>query len=152
MLNNTGVYIYQLQLDKSKFYIGSSFDILNRVAQHRNSFSKKINTCPKFYNCVRKHGWNSFKFGVLEGIIKSVVIHSKRTDNVLIEKEQFYLDKLSPTLNINKIARSRLGYKHSEKIRKTMSAKHRGINTNKSKVKLSYNISEKTKNNVQEMV
>jgi group I intron endonuclease len=148
MLNSAGVYIYQLQLDKSKFYIGSSFDIWKRVAQHRNSLSKKISTCPKFYNCIRKHGWDNFKFSVLEYINKSVITNSKEINNVLIEKEQFYLDNLSPTLNINKIAGSMLGYKHSESVRKIMSVKRRGISQNKSKVKLSYNISDKTKNNL----
>lgn len=147
-LNNAGVYIYQLQMDKSKFYIGSSINIWNRVVQHRNAVSQGINTCPKFYNCVKKHGWNNLKFGVLEHVNKSVITKSKKINNVLIKKEQFYLDNLFPTLNINTIAGSMLGYKHSEKIRQTMSAKRRGISRNKSKVKLCYNISDKTKDNL----
>ena len=77
--------------------------------------SQGINTCPKFYNCVKKHGWNNFKFGVLEVVNKSVITGSKKFNSVLIEKEQFYLDNLYPTLNIDTIAGSMLGYKHSEK-------------------------------------
>lgn len=26
---------------------------------------REVNTCPKFYNYVRKHGWDNFKLGVL---------------------------------------------------------------------------------------
>lgn len=145
MLNIAGVYVYQLQLDKSKFYVGSSFDISKRVTQHRYCFSKGINTCPKFYNSVKKYGWNNFKFGILEHVNKPVATDNKNINNILIEKEQFYLNALSPTLNINKIAGSMLGYKHSEQIRKAMGAKRRGVSTNKSKTKLSYTVTEKTK-------
>lgn len=148
MLNIAGVYIYQLQLDKCKFYVGSSFDIWKRVTQHRNCFSKGINTCPKFYNCVKKYGWNNFKFGILEHVNKPVAINNKNIKNIILEKEQFYLNTLSPTLNINKIAGSMLGYKHSEQVRKSMSAQRRGVSTNKSKTKLSYTITEETKNNL----
>ena len=148
MLNIAGVYIYQLQPDKSKFYVGSSIDIWKRVTQHSNCISKGINTCPKFYNCIRKYGWNNFKFGILEDVNKSVAIDNKYIKNILMEKEQFYLNALSPTLNINKIAGSMLGYKHSEQVRKDMGTKRKGVSINKSKTKISYSVTEKTKNNL----
>ncbi len=41
--------------------------------------------------------------------------------NVLIEREQYYLDLLKPEYNILKIAGSMLGFKHSEATKIKMS-------------------------------
>lgn len=61
------VNIYQSKLDKKKIYIASTGNIAERIGQHRRTANKgKI--CTKFYNCVRKHGWSNFRFGILEYI------------------------------------------------------------------------------------
>ena len=46
--------------------------------------------------------------------------------NIIIEREQYYLDKLKPTLNINSIAGSMLGHKYTQEIRKIISLERRG--------------------------
>jgi hypothetical protein len=45
---------------------------------------------------------------------------------LLLDKEQFYLDKYQPTLNLNKVAGSVMGYKHTELNKLKFSSIHRG--------------------------
>lgn len=110
-----GVYIYQYILDKSKIYIGSTGNIAERIRQHRRSANKgKI--CSKFYNCVRKHGWYNFRFGILEYInLDKLRMDKREIRRAKFDREQYYLDMMNPTLNILKIAGYNLGYKHTEK-------------------------------------
>jgi group I intron endonuclease len=68
--------------------------------------------------------------------------------NNLLEREQFYFDLFKPTLNINKIAGSTLGFKHSEETRLLMSLQRKGKSINRRKQNISYIISEETKNNL----
>ena len=58
-----------------------------------------------------KHGYSKFKLEILEYCSISIVL----------DREQFYIDKLNPEYNILKIAGSNLGYKHSEASLKLMS-------------------------------
>lgn len=66
--NQAGIYIYQYIEDKSKIYIGSTYDINKHIKQHRYSVKNGYNTSPKFYNYIEKHGWDNFRFGILEYI------------------------------------------------------------------------------------
>jgi hypothetical protein len=54
--NKAAVYIYQFVPDKSKIYIGSTFNLAQRFRQHRYRVSKDSKSCPKFYNLIKKHG------------------------------------------------------------------------------------------------
>jgi hypothetical protein len=57
--------------------------------------------------------------GIIEYINISEFIKGKHDiKRIIFKREQYYLDMLNPTLNINKIAGSIPGYKHSEHIRK----------------------------------
>lgn len=51
----------------------------------------------------------------------------------LLEREQFYFDIFKPALNINKIARSTLGFKHTEETRLLMSIQRKGKSINRRK-------------------
>jgi hypothetical protein len=115
--NKAGIYIFQYIDDKTIYYIGSTKNILQRFRQHRYRVSKGIKSSPVFYNYVLKYGWNKFRYGILEYV---------DLNENLINKEQFYLDTLKPTLNINKIAGSMLGFKHSTLNRLNFSITRRG--------------------------
>jgi len=121
-LNNQAViYIYQYIKDKSKIYIGSTCNINKRITLHRSSVKNGNRACPKFYNYIEKHGWDNFRLGILE-YIKIYELNNKdkhEIKRVILDREQYYLDILNPSLNINKAARSTLGYKHTEEKRKT---------------------------------
>jgi group I intron endonuclease len=140
------VYIYQNILDKDKIYIGSSANVARRLIQHKYSFNKNIKNCPKFYNCVNKYGWNNFRVGILEYLnlsnVNTGVISKALLKKSLLEREQFYLDVINPTLNINKIAGSTLGFKHSEETRLVMGLQRRGKSINWLIQDLSYIVSE----------
>lgn len=59
------------------------------------------------------HGYSSFSLSILEYVeIENLSKDQARTK--LLECEQFYTDSLRPGYNINPIAESRLGLRHSE--------------------------------------
>nr|YP_009469556.1 hypothetical protein [Pseudocercospora mori]AVE15066.1 hypothetical protein [Pseudocercospora mori] len=109
-----GIYAYRSKLDKSKVYIGSAINIAQRFRQHRYRCSIYKSNNSKFYNLVIKHGWGNIEFAIIEKVDFplhniEVTINKK----ILLDREQYYLDKLIPSLNINKSATSILGYKHT---------------------------------------
>ena len=143
-----GVYVYQLILDENMIYIGSSFDLLVRFRQHKHCVRKGSNVCPKFYNSVRKYGWDNFRLGILEYIDKSQKVIKNEIKTTILVREQFYLNSLNPNLNINKIAGSMLGYKHTQELRKLMSLQRKGKSINWSRKDPLYTITEETRNNL----
>lgn len=65
-----------------------------------------------------KYGYAEFRLEILEYCPSSIVL----------DREQFYIDKLNPEYNILKIAGSNLGYIHSEASLKLMSEASRSRN------------------------
>lgn len=148
--NEAGIYIYMLTQKDNFYYVGSSIKLLNRYNSHRfrvNNWNKNYhnnNGSLLFYNSVLTYGWKNFKFGVLEYINK---IEKNDIKEVLLKKEQLYLDKINPTLNICKIAGSPLGIKHGFIFSKNLSEARRGKKNNikKSEVTKSKFITSETK-------
>ena len=59
-------YIYKYEnLVNHKVYIGQTTDLVNRQSSHR---SKSATVRSKFYNAVRKYGWDKFSFCILATI------------------------------------------------------------------------------------
>lgn len=113
-----------------KFYIGSAIDLHNRKACHFSSLSKGKHKNSKLQRAWDKYGEKSFIFQIIE-IVEDT--------SKLIEKEQYYLDKMNPFkesgYNICTIAKSSLGVKRSDETRKKIS-----------KAKTGTKSSEETKN------
>lgn len=118
-----GIYVYRFKLDASKIYIGSAVNIAQRFRQHRYRYSIYKGNNSKFYNLVKKYGLNNIEYGILEKLSgkNTYVIVNKE---ILLDREQYYLNKYSPSLNINKVAGSILGYKHTEKNKLKFSSTH----------------------------
>ncbi len=74
-----------------KFYIGSSADINRRFYQHRRALTKRVHRNPILQKAWNKYGPEKFTFEILEEC-PSV--------NVLLEREQYYLDLLKPYLEV----------------------------------------------------
>jgi group I intron endonuclease len=115
-----GVYIIRNTIN-NKIYIGSAVNILNRIKDHIKRLKSKTHKNKLLQNHFNKYGM-CFYFEVLEFCNKED----------LIEVEQFMLDKHLSYIrkngfNINKIANSMLGFKHSEKTKSNWSAKRKGI-------------------------
>lgn len=144
--NQAGVYIYQKTLGETRYYIGSSIKLLDRINGHKYyvaSWSKKnYKGSPKFYYSVLKYGWHSFRLGVLEYIDLSNITNSKDKKRIILEKEQYYLDSVNPTLNISKTAGSILGLKLGAEFSEKQSLSRRGKKLTRS-VQVAYVLSNK---------
>jgi group I intron endonuclease len=128
--NKAAVYVFSLNSNETGSYVGSSTKLTQRLNYHKsriNNWNKDYynnNGLLLFYSSVLKHGWNKFKFGVLEYLDLS--INSKQEKKVLLEREQYYLDNINPSLNICKIAGSPLGVKHGRSFSINLSKAKRG--------------------------
>jgi group I intron endonuclease len=137
--NTPGVYVYRNTLELDKVYIGSTATLSKRAARHQSEVAQGKVSCPRFYNAVRKYGWSQYQFGVLEYV-------SNTSD--LIMREQYFLDLILPYYNVNKLAGSMRGFKHSvefsEKIRTARLGKKHSADT---KEKISRSLLKKQSSN-----
>lgn len=99
------------------FYIGSAVNFKNRKWSHISSLRKNKHKNQFIQNSWNKYGEEAFIFEIIE------VVDVKEK---LIEREQYWIDTLSPTFNFAKIAGSPLGVKHTDKSRSNMSLAHIG--------------------------
>ena len=106
-----GIYRW-VNLDSGKSYIGSSSNLSTRFKQYFNynhiSYPKRN---LRIYKALLKYGYSGFKLEILEYCYLEI----------LLEREQFYLDTWNPEYNILKVAGSPLGYRHSEAAKKLIS-------------------------------
>lgn len=98
------IYIIKSTID-DRLYVGSSINFNLRVNQHKHHLRKGTHHSKKLQNFVNKYGIDSIYFEV---------IHQCEKKEHLIHIEQKYIDELKPFFNINKVADSRLGMKHTE--------------------------------------
>lgn len=101
----SGIYRWVNKINNDT-YIGSSIDLSIRLRKYfsRNGLEKKLlidNS--RIYKALLKYDYSNFKLEILEYCDKELVLI----------KEQYYMDLLQPEYNILKIAGSLLGFKHS---------------------------------------
>lgn len=85
-------------------YVGSSKNIRSRWNEHKSLLRRNIHPSPRFQNTWNKYGENEFEFIVLQ--------ECEPIKEVLINREQYYINLLTPVYNVNPIASSRLGSKN----------------------------------------
>lgn len=101
----SGIYCWKNNLN-GKIYIGSAKNLTKRLSEYFNPrfLNKSLLTKnSKIYSSLLKNGYSNFSLGILE--------YCKL--DLLINKEQYYIDLMSPEYNILRIAGSMLGFKHS---------------------------------------
>lgn len=100
-------YIYKIKnIINNNIYIGSTSNIKNRKKHHFTRLKANKHCNIHLQRSWNKYGKDSFKFEVIENNIE---------DNKLIEREQYYIDNLKPSYNMQKIAGgSALGLKRSK--------------------------------------
>lgn len=110
----SGIYrINNLVRDKS--YIGSAIDIYKRLNNYYYISYLENQKCNSIiYKALLKHSYSKFSLDILEYC----------EPNLLIKREQYYIDSLKPEYNILKVAGSRLGSKHSKEAKAKMSINH----------------------------
>ncbi len=110
--------VYRItNLTNSKSYIGSSNNLSIRFRGYFN-VNQLMKSNMYIYKAILKYGYSNFSLDILEYC----------EPNLLIAREQYYLDTLKPEYNILKIAHSFLGFKHSLKTRAIMSINNTGVN------------------------
>lgn len=90
----------------NKCYVGSSINIRNRWSEHKSKLKKN-----KHHSIFLQRSWNKYKE---RNFIFEIVEECEKTKEIILEREQFYIDSLSPSFNILKIAGSPLGTKRSD--------------------------------------
>lgn len=122
-MNKKVVCIYQIKSRKTgALYIGSTIDYKKRVYCHLYYLKTKKHQNQRLQNHVNKYGKEDLVFSILE-----IVVGLKE---LLLKREQFYLDAFSPSFNILKIAGSPLGTKHTEETKAKLRAMKIGVSVN----------------------
>lgn len=106
----------------NKFYIGSAVDFAQRKRKHLSDLKLGHHHSRHLQRSYIKHGIDNFLFEIIETISES---------NLLIEREQYYLDTLKPFIdsigyNCTPTAGSSLGIKRSIEFRKKVSIANLG--------------------------
>lgn len=102
--NGSGIYKISFN-GSSKFYIGSAVNLNKRRINHLSDLRNERHPNKIMQRMFNKHGEMNFIFDVIENV---------SSEHNLINREQFYIDTLMPTINILKIANSALGSKHTD--------------------------------------
>ncbi len=104
--NKSGIYRWT-NLITGKSYIRSSINLKGRLSIYysKKAILSKLSTRISIvYSAILKHDYSNFSLEILEYC----------NIDVLIKREQYYIDLFKPEYNILKIANSRLGSKQSE--------------------------------------
>lgn len=119
----SGVYKWQHK-ETGKIYIGSAINLSKRFLIY---FSKSYLKRNRSYinSAILLHGYSAFSLSILEYIDTN---HLSKEDarKLILEREQYYIDSLSPQYNINPIAGSSLGTIHTEQTKALISETKKG--------------------------
>lgn len=116
--------IYKItNLHNGKIYIGSAYNLSNRISVHKMRLKDRTHKNPHLQNAWNKYGEDKFIFDVVE------IVENK---DLILEREQFYLDSFKAYnrdigYNIARIAGNAAGVRPSKETRKkqSISAKRR---------------------------
>lgn len=117
METKSGVYCIENKINGKK-YIGSSQDVYKRRNRHFSELKNRKHKNIKLQNSYNKHGKGAFQFYVLEFV---------EVKDLLIDREQYYINKEKPRYNINMIANSSLGVKRSEETKEKIRQANLGL-------------------------
>jgi group I intron endonuclease len=102
-----GIYRIISLSHPNRCYIGSAVIINDRWRQHKHLLKNN-----KHHSVILQRHCN--KYGIEDLIFEVIEQFDFISKEHLLEREQFYLDTTNPYFNVNKIAGSTLGYRHTE--------------------------------------
>ena len=116
-----GIYCIK-NIANNKCYIGSSTHIYYRLRRHKSDLIRHVHANPILQNAYNKYGADSFVVSIIEECVEDIVL----------EKEQYYIDTLLPVYNITReVINNRPSLESRLKISNTMKAKvQAGIRVN----------------------
>lgn len=118
-MKKSGIYCIE-NIVNAKQYIGSAINLKHRWDTHCCAFRKGIHA-----NVILQRAWN--KYG--KSKFSFIVIEYVSDVNNLIEREQFWMDKLESVkngYNISPNAGSQLGFRHTSESKKKISKSKKG--------------------------
>ena len=111
--NNGKAGIYLLtHLESNKLYVGSSENLYRRFKHYYSKSNLTRNANSRIYNALIHHGHSAFSLTIIEYLDVRDLTKSEAKD-IIIGREQFYIDLLNPEYNILRTAGSLSGFKHS---------------------------------------
>jgi len=145
--DKTGIYMW-VHKESGKFYIGSAFDLSKRFnSYYTRAYLSNVKGNSYIYNAILKHDYFAFHLRILEYLDVSD-LSVKEARKLILEREQHFIDLFSPTYNINPIAGSRLGAKHTAETISKMSGENNHFygktHTIETKASISRSLSGKT--------
>jgi hypothetical protein len=112
--NKSGIYLIHNNINGKK-YIGSAVDLGKRLATYY--FPSRLCDGRYISNSILKYGHGSFSVVIL--CILSNTSTSIKKD--ILNKEQEYINLYKPVYNLNTVAGSSMGFKHTEKSKQLIS-------------------------------
>lgn len=107
-----GAGIYRITNEMNgKCYVGSALNPCRRQQGHLSTLKRGDHHNRHLQAAWNLYGGENFTFAVLESV---------SDPGSLIEREQYYLDLLSPEYNLSPTAGSALGVKHTDETRQRM--------------------------------
>lgn len=120
---SAGVYIIKNLLN-DKCYVGSSKNVDARLKEHRRHLEKQIHINNILQRAWNKYGESNLSFEVLERL-------ESPSKELLLSREQHYIDSLNTEYNICSIAGNCLGIKRSEETREKYRKNHADVSGEK---------------------
>ncbi|GAA5111620.1 hypothetical protein GCM10023339_13810 [Alloalcanivorax gelatiniphagus] len=117
--NKSGIYLIHNNVN-GKQYVGSGMDLGKRLATYY--FPSRLVDSRYISNSILKYGHDNFSVVIL--YVLGDTGTSTKTNVIL--KEQDYINLYKPVLNLNPIAGSSMGFKHSEESKRLMSEFRKG--------------------------
>lgn len=125
--NKAGIYMFTNNTN-GKCYIGSSGNLCRRLLEYFNN--NRLNTelgrgDSIIYSAIIKYGWQSFTLEIME-IVDIDGLNNVDKRDLLMSREQHFIDTINPEYNILKVAGSNAGHKMSLEARKKISESKKG--------------------------
>lgn len=117
LLKKGGIYNIHFTNNPTDLYIGSAINFSERKIRHKHHLKKQIHKNIHLQRIYNKYGCNSFVFEVIEVVDDF---------NLLIEREQYYINTLNSTLNILRLAGNCIGFRHDESTKEYLSSINKG--------------------------
>jgi group I intron endonuclease len=114
--DKSGIYMFTNKLTND-IYIGQSINLANRFKNYFNISYLKHKDSLVISRALIKYGFSNLSITILE--------YCEISD--LVNREQYYFDKLKPKYNTLKIAGSSLNHKHTEETKMKISDSLKGI-------------------------
>lgn len=117
-MTRVGIYKIQSRAKPERTYIGSSGNIQKRWREHKNLLLNNKHENKRLQNHYNKYGKEDLRF--------SVLVECSPEKEILIAREQAFIDSCRPFFNICKRADRPPEYTHTEESRRKLSERMRG--------------------------